>query len=109
MAVIEETPQDVETQKAINNIIQIFTELSHPVRVRALLYIREHKQASPVQMAGPLGVSLGTIAYHIRVLEGKMGMIELKSETRVRGAVEHTYRLTTKGRRILKIVDKATQ
>ena len=61
-----------------------------PLRVRILAMLDERK-ASPNQLAGWLGASLGTVAYHVRTLE-QLGLIELVDETRVRGAVEHHYR-----------------
>lgn len=64
--------------------------LSHPLRVRILAILDERK-ASPNQLAGWLGASLGTVAYHVRTLE-KFGLVELVDETRVRGAIEHHYR-----------------
>jgi DNA-binding transcriptional ArsR family regulator len=64
--------------------------MSHPLRVRILAMLDERK-ASPNQLSGWLGASLGTVAYHVRTLE-QFGLIELVDETRVRGAVEHHYR-----------------
>ena len=64
--------------------------MSHPLRVRILAMLDE-RTASPVELAGWLGASLGTVAYHVRTLE-RIGLVELVSETRVRGAVEHHYR-----------------
>lgn len=64
--------------------------MSHPLRVRILALLDE-RTASPVELAGWLGATLGTTAYHVRTLE-RLGLIELVHETRVRGAVEHHYR-----------------
>jgi DNA-binding transcriptional ArsR family regulator len=64
--------------------------MSHPLRVRILAMLDE-RTASPVELAGWLAASLGTVAYHVRTLE-RIGLVELVSETRVRGAVEHHYR-----------------
>jgi DNA-binding transcriptional ArsR family regulator len=64
--------------------------MSHPLRVRILALLDE-RTASPVELAGWLGATLGTVAYHVRTLE-RMGLIELVHQTRVRGAVEHHYR-----------------
>src|SRR3954462_3654354 len=64
--------------------------MSHPLRVRILAMLDE-RTASPVELAGWLGATLGSVAYHVRTLE-RMGLIELVHETRVRGAVEHHYR-----------------
>ena len=49
------------------------------------------RTASPNQLAGWLGATLGTVAYHVRTLQ-QLGLIELVDETRVRGAIEHHYR-----------------
>jgi DNA-binding transcriptional ArsR family regulator len=70
--------------------------MSHPLRVRILALLDE-RIASPVELAGWLGATLGTTAYHVRTLE-RMGLIELVRETRVRGAVEHHYRSTERPR-----------
>ena len=64
--------------------------MSHPLRVRILALLDE-RTASPVELAGWLGATLGTVAYHVRTLE-RIGLVELVHETRVRGAVEHHYR-----------------
>jgi DNA-binding transcriptional ArsR family regulator len=70
--------------------------MSHPLRVRILALLDE-RTASPVELAGWLGATLGTVAYHVRTLE-RMGLIALTRQTRVRGAVEHHYRSTTRPR-----------
>jgi DNA-binding transcriptional ArsR family regulator len=64
--------------------------MSHPLRVRILALLDE-RPASPVELSGWLGSTLGTTAYHVRTLE-RLGLIELMAESRVRGAVEHHYR-----------------
>ena len=38
--------------------------MSHPLRVRILAMLDE-RTASPVELAGWLGASLGTVAYHV--------------------------------------------
>jgi DNA-binding transcriptional ArsR family regulator len=64
--------------------------MSHPLRVRILALLDE-RTASPVELAGWLDATLGTVSYHVRTLH-RIGLIELTGETRVRGAVEHHYR-----------------
>ncbi|HEX2413474.1 MAG TPA: winged helix-turn-helix domain-containing protein [Solirubrobacteraceae bacterium] len=64
--------------------------MSHPLRVRILAMLDE-RTASPNQLAGWLGATLGTVAYHVRTLQ-EFGLVELVNETRVRGAIEHHYR-----------------
>jgi DNA-binding transcriptional ArsR family regulator len=70
--------------------------MSHPLRVRILALLDE-RTASPVELAGWLDATLGTVAYHVRTLQ-RMGLIELVRQTRVRGAVEHHYRSTARPR-----------
>jgi hypothetical protein len=50
------------------------------------------------KLVGRVNHSLGAISYHFRVLHEKMRLIEIDDERRLRGAVEHVYRLTAKGR-----------
>jgi DNA-binding transcriptional ArsR family regulator len=78
--------------KPITNIDdpRLVKAMSHPLRVRILALLDE-RTASPVELAGWLGATLGTVAYHVRTLE-RIGLIELVHQTRVRGAVEHHYR-----------------
>ena len=78
--------------KPISNIddARYVKAMSHPLRVRILALLDE-RTASPVELAGWLDATLGTVAYHVRTLE-RMGLVELVRETRVRGAVEHHYR-----------------
>src|SRR3954452_15522381 len=80
--------------------------MSHPLRVRILARLAE-RTASPNELAewlhGPprtpahhrrtpgRPAPLGTVAYHVRTLR-RLGLIELRRETRVRGAVQHHYR-----------------
>jgi DNA-binding transcriptional ArsR family regulator len=66
--------------------------MRHPLRVRILAALDE-RTASPNELSGWLGASLGVVAYHVRALE-QVGLIELVDETPVRGAVEHHYRAT---------------
>ena len=70
--------------------------MSHPLRVRILALLDE-RTASPVELAGWLDATLGTVSYHVRTLH-RMGLIELVRQTRVRGAVEHHYRSTARPR-----------
>src|SRR3954467_8089957 len=64
--------------------------MSHPLRVRILALLDE-RPASPVELSGWLGSTLGATADHLRTRE-RLGLVELVAEHRVRGAVEHHYR-----------------
>lgn len=67
--------------------------LAHPIRIR-LLALLEANSSSPVVLAEELGQSLGTVAYHVRVLYD-LGLIELVRTRQRRGATEHYYRAAT--------------
>jgi DNA-binding transcriptional ArsR family regulator len=64
--------------------------LAHPMRVSILARLQE-RRATPRELAGWLGASLGAVSYHVRTLH-KLGMIELVATTHVRGAIAHHYR-----------------
>lgn len=65
----------------------------HPVRDQVVDVMRVYgKPISPTQLARITGKSLGSIAYHVRVLVSA-GVVTLADEGRVRGAVEHFYGL----------------
>lgn len=63
--------------------------LAHPLRIRILALLGE-RNASPVQISEHLEATLGTVAYHVRVLEN-LGLIELTETHQRRGATEHVY------------------
>jgi DNA-binding transcriptional ArsR family regulator len=64
--------------------------LAHPLRVRILAMLDEHP-ASPKQLAGRLGASLGVVAYHVRTLH-QLELLELVETRQRRGATEHLYK-----------------
>jgi DNA-binding transcriptional ArsR family regulator len=65
--------------------------LSHPLRPQILQILATRGEASPNEIANELGVPLGTLSYHTRLLRDA-GWIELVREVPRRGAVEHFYR-----------------
>jgi predicted transcriptional regulator len=75
--------------------------MAHPLRVR-LLAILQTKTASPSELAQELGVPLGNVSYHVRVL-ADFGLIRLVRRTPRRGAIEHHYEAVGK----LLITDRA--
>jgi DNA-binding transcriptional ArsR family regulator len=64
--------------------------ISHPLRHR-LLGMLDDRVASPNELAGELGLPLGRVSYHIRLL-AELGAIELVRAEPRRGALEHYYR-----------------
>lgn len=83
----------VETKAAGTGIGQRLVQaVAHPIRLE-VLRIFYYRTASPKEVAEELGISLGTVAYHVRVLKD-FGCIELVGSRPVRGATEHFYRAT---------------
>src|SRR3954453_22069864 len=64
--------------------------ISHPLRHR-LLGMLDGRTASPNELARELGLPLGRVSYHIRLLHD-LGAIELVGTEPRRGALEHFYR-----------------
>src|SRR5690349_11388114 len=67
--------------------------ISHPLRHR-LLSMLDGRTASPNELARELGMPLGRVSYHIRLL-ADLGAIELVDTQPRRGALEHFYRAVT--------------
>ena len=70
--------------------------LAHPIRVR-IMGLLERGSATPKAMAHELGMPLGNVSYHVRMLRD-FGFVELERTRIVRGAVEHRYRATKRPR-----------
>lgn len=68
--------------------------ISHPLRHR-LLGLLDDRVASPNELAHELGLPLGRVSYHIRLL-AELGAIELVRAEPRRGALEHYYRAVTR-------------
>jgi DNA-binding transcriptional ArsR family regulator len=64
--------------------------LSHPLRQRILQALNQ-RVASPAELSGELGESLGNVSYHVKIL-AELEAIELVRTAPVRGALEHFYR-----------------
>jgi DNA-binding transcriptional ArsR family regulator len=64
--------------------------LSHPTRRQILDYLQLHDRASPVEMSAAFGMTLGSVAYHVRCLQS-LGYLRVVKRTRRRGAIEHHY------------------
>ncbi len=63
--------------------------LAHPLRAR-LLGILQERRASPRELAEELGVPLGNVSYHVRIL-ADLKLIKLVKKTPRRGAIQHHY------------------
>jgi DNA-binding transcriptional ArsR family regulator len=64
--------------------------IAHPLRVRILALLKD-RQMSPKELSERFDVTLGAMAYHVRLLS-QLGLIELVGTQPRRGATEHFYR-----------------
>lgn len=64
--------------------------VSHPLRSRCLTILAD-RVASPAEIARELGMDVGTVGYHVKVLT-EVDLAEEVGHRHVRGAVEHYYR-----------------
>ena len=80
-------------------LAEVFGALSHPVRIRALRQFEGGGTLSPggLHEAMP-DVPLGTLAYHVRQF-ARAGLLKAAGRAQRRGAIEHLYALTPKGKR----------
>jgi DNA-binding transcriptional ArsR family regulator len=66
--------------------------IAHPLRRRILRLLADRgEQSSPARIAKEFELHVGTVGYHVKVLE-ELGAAELTDEGMVRGAVEHFYK-----------------
>jgi DNA-binding transcriptional ArsR family regulator len=72
--------------------LDLVKAMAHPLRYQLLLKL-DRRVASPNELSKEVGASVGTVSYHIRLLE-QMGFAELVDQKTRRGAVEHFYRAT---------------
>ena len=85
--------RDAIPQDAAELDESLLRAISHPLRHR-LLGMLDGRIASPNQLARELGLPLGRVSYHIRLLSD-LGAIELVRTEPRRGALEHFYRAVT--------------
>ena len=73
-------------------LVSLGRALAHPVRAAVLRYCCRDADRlhSPVELSRALGVALGVVSYHVRVL-ADLGMLELRRTGQARGAVVHEY------------------
>lgn len=74
--------------------------ICHPGRVAMIeAFSEERPELSPSDLAAVTGEPIGNAAYHVRRLEAT-GVVELTGTASRRGAIEHYYRLTARGREL---------
>lgn len=83
-------------------LVRLGEAVGHLVRVGILRSLASADEPmSPKDLAGDLGVAVASTAYHVERLE-RLAVVKLASTATRRAAVEHYYRLTATGRRIVK-------
>jgi DNA-binding transcriptional ArsR family regulator len=75
----------------------LISALNHPLRRRILRVLASGKAASATDLSELLGMRLGNIAYHMKVL-AELKVLWLAGTQQVRGAEERFYRSVLSGR-----------
>lgn len=65
----------LESRRVPETTTEVLKAISHPVRRRLLRALDKHKYARATELAEELGISVGSVSFHLRTL-GKAGLIE---------------------------------
>jgi DNA-binding transcriptional ArsR family regulator len=87
-------------------VAALLRAVAHPGRVLALKAFTK-SELSPVELTKLLDrpkLTLGVVAYHVRCL-ASAELIDLSHTVQRRGAIEHRYAITEKGRAMAKALD----
>jgi DNA-binding transcriptional ArsR family regulator len=92
--------------KGKDGLAATFRALGHPTRLNVLDKLM-NGPASPVDYTKTTKSqeSLGTVSHHFRALR-QAGLIEVSSTEQRRGALKHSYRLTSQGQQVSAWVKK---
>jgi DNA-binding transcriptional ArsR family regulator len=90
---------------ALDDLAGMMRAVGHPTRLLVVAKLGERGRLSPSELAGGLAESLGNISYHVRELL-KAEVVALVDTQPRRGAVEHYYELTERGRQVLAGVER---
>lgn len=90
------------TDKQLRRVVEGFGGLSHQTRLEILFALDkcDPEPLSPSQLKEGFDESLGTIAHHTRELR-LAGLIVPAGTKPARGAIQHFYRLSPRGKRFL--------
>ena len=92
--------------KGKDDLAATFRALGHPTRLNVLEKLKTGP-ASPVDytQGNNSDESLGTVSHHFRALR-QAGLIEVARTEQRRGALKHSYRLTSQGEQVSAWVKK---
>lgn len=83
---------------------QLFAAVGHHIRLEVLVTLAEQDgELSPKDLSALLDLPLGNVAYHVRAL-AKDKLVRERRSRPVRGATEHFYVITARGRRTLELM-----
>jgi DNA-binding transcriptional ArsR family regulator len=83
--------------------------VGHPVRLLVLAEMAStDERLSPRQLADRIDATLGTTAYHVRQLRAA-GCLTAAGTAQRRGATEHYYRLSDRGRKLLASIENGVE
>jgi DNA-binding transcriptional ArsR family regulator len=88
-------------------VAALLRAVAHPARVLALREFTK-SELSPVELTKLLDrpkLTLGVVAYHVRCL-ASAELIDLSHTIQRRGAIEHRYAITERGRSMAKALDR---
>ncbi|WP_225826534.1 ArsR/SmtB family transcription factor [Streptomyces naphthomycinicus] len=85
---------DDEPDHLVLRSAEQFKALGHPLRHRMVNVLRQ-RPATLRQLSDALGMSKGTIGYHVRVLR-EAGLVRLTETRRVRGGTEQYFALASR-------------
>ena len=93
--------------KGKDELATTFRALGHPTRLNVLERLLKNGPASPVDYTQGTNSneSLGTVSHHFRALR-QAGLIEVARTEQRRGALKHSYRLTSQGEQVSAWVKK---
>jgi DNA-binding transcriptional ArsR family regulator len=99
-------PQD---SARLERVATAFRGLAHPTRLQILAALHPDLVLSPTQLLGQVkpDTGLANVAYHTREL-ATLGLLDPAGQRPARGALEHFYRLSPRGRRLIELVERAS-
>jgi DNA-binding transcriptional ArsR family regulator len=90
-----------QVEQLLNRIASFVEAFGHPLRLRIMAWSCSHdEKLSPVRVAEDLGETLASVAYHVRKLRD-LGLLRTAGSRRRRGAIEHLYVASSRGRELL--------
>jgi len=91
----------------LDEVAGAFRALGHPTRLRILEALHGEHAMSPSQLIRRMGdgAGLANVAYHTRELAA-LGLLTPAGSRPARGALEHFYRLSANGRKLIELAGR---